>query len=85
MTTALEARLSEVLEGVSCPFNFGNDNSNESAITPKGSHDPIADSLPSVELFNLFSLIWTTRKMKLPDVLKDLPQHKLEDKVFSQS
>ena len=62
MTTALEAILSEVLEGVSCPFNFGNDDSNESVIAPKVSHDAIADPLPSVELFNLFVLFGQLEK-----------------------
>lgn len=74
MTTALEARLSEVLEGVSCPFNFGNDNSNERAIAPKGSHDPIADSLPSIVSGNKLAKAYDISPSTLRRWLKNPPQ-----------
>jgi hypothetical protein len=74
MTTALEARLSEVLEGVSCPFNFGNDDSNESAIAPKGSHDPIADSLPSIVSGNKLAKAYDISPSTLRGWLKNPPQ-----------
>jgi len=74
MTTALEARLSEVLEGVSCPFNFGNDDINESAIAPKGSYDPIADSLPSIVSGDKLTKAYYISPSTLRGLLKNPPQ-----------